>query len=174
LSAVAKAEAARIQGLAKEIALDIDELKLTQNGDKPIVKLYEGENALYHIIEDIQQTKPYEIFEFENVDEFNRLYLQEQKQLFQEQYAFLEKHNIHRTLIFAREQKTAQFDLKNQEVFTIVGVPSFFGAITVYANKVVLSAYRGKQVSVLIESEVIADMMKEFFLVATQKKRIET
>lgn len=170
LSAVAKAEAARIQALASEIAVDIDELKLAQSGDKPIVKLFEGEDALFHILEDIRKTKPKEIFEFENIDEFDRLY---QNKDFAEHYEFLEKNEIHRTLIFAQEKEYVQSGLKNQDLFTIEGIPSFFGAVTVYANKVVMTAYRGKQISVLIESEVVAEMMKEFFAVAARKKHIK-
>jgi sugar-specific transcriptional regulator TrmB len=169
LSAVAKAEAARIQALASEIAVDIDELKLAQSGDKPIVKLYEGEDALLHIMEDIQKTKPKEILEMENLDEFMRLY---QGRDFSDHYQFLEKTGIERTLLFAVKDRTPSTTSDLQQNYIIEGQPEFFGAVTVYANKVVLSAYRGQQVSVLIESEVIANMMREMFTLSLQKKTV--
>jgi sugar-specific transcriptional regulator TrmB len=52
----------------------IQELKLLQKGDKPIVKMFEGEEALKAIQEDLVTSKPEKIDEFGNRDELLKLY----------------------------------------------------------------------------------------------------
>ena len=40
---------------------------------------------------------------------------------------------------------------------------NFDGDVLVYANKVALSTFKGRQISVLIESKILADTMRAMF-----------
>ena len=63
-----------MQATLKEVEGTLNELKLMQKGEKPVVKLFEGREALKAIEDDLLATKPEMVQEFGNVDAIKQLY----------------------------------------------------------------------------------------------------
>ncbi len=142
-----------MEATLKEVESSLQDLKLMQQGDKPVVKLFEGHEALKAIQDDLLKAEPKHIDEFGNLDEIFRTYSPEEVRVF---HAKIDK---------LKPKIRAIFSSKTQPVssHSVITLPSSFvfgGDVLVYDNKVALSTFRGKQISVLIESEEIARLMK--------------
>jgi len=146
----------------KDVEGLIGDLKLLQRGEKPVVKMFEGKEGLKAIQDDILATSPDVMYEMSNIDALYSLF---PKEVFSPYRKELDKRNIkiegivqHALPVEAR---------KNFTVFQVSKTDaSFFGNITIYRNKIALTSLQGKNISVLIESEVLAQTMKELFQLA--------
>ncbi len=144
----------------KEVEHAINDLKLMQGGERPVVKMFEGHEALKAIYDDVFRSKPEQMDEFGNRDELNVLYADADLNASKEKL---------RTFI----PKMRGFYLSSQEPkntnrnASIAWLPknrfNFDGDVIVYGNKVALSTFKGKQISVLIESRPLADTMRAMF-----------
>lgn len=170
LLSVAKSKAMDLEATVKEVEANIGELRLMRRGETPVVKVFEGPEALEAIKADMVSTKPTFVYEFENLDEFRSLENIPQFSVLHDQ---LSKMNISRSLIYASSNEPDLTERENQEVRFIEGEPDFYGSVSVYDGKVVLSTYRGKQIAVLIDSEIIANTMAAFFQLALGKRRLK-
>lgn len=140
----------------------IGDLKLLQRGEKPVVKMFEGKEGLKAIQDDVLKTNPDVIFEMSNVDALHSLFSKEEFLPYQKE---LEKRNIRLEGIALYSQPLTS--RKNIRSFQLPEKDfSFFGNITIYDNKIALTSTRGKNISVLIESEILAQTMKELFRLA--------
>ncbi len=160
LAAVVEERSQEMRQTLHEIHDAVDGLKLLQRGEKPVVKLFEGHEALKAIQNDVLAARPKAIYEIGNVDEINRTYDHER-----ELRPFINR--------LKKQKPKCQSLLRSEQpdLRASHGVlvqlpkdgPAFNGDILVYANKVALSTFRGKQISVLIESQDIADTMRALF-----------
>jgi len=55
-----------LKATVSEMKAGLDELDLKARGEKPVVKLFEGDESLKALAEDIVHSKPKEIYEFED------------------------------------------------------------------------------------------------------------
>ncbi len=150
-----------LEATLREIQSSLDDLKLLQRGEKPSVKLFEGLEALKAIEDDVINSRPKEMDEFGNLDEIRRLYPPEQRLAFFEALAKIDPKS---RAIFLVTGKPPFSRLARSE--TVVLAPdqfNFFGDVLVYSNKIAFSTFRGKQISVLIESEELARTMRAMF-----------
>lgn len=149
-----------MEATLREMESMVGDLRLLQRGEKPVVKLFEGKEAMHAIQDDVLRSKPEEAWEFGNLDELARLYpLEERKEFFNEFYKLRTK----RRSFYASKQKLEDGN-DSIEIKTLPSESSnFFGDIYIYGNKVALSTLRGKQISVLIESQDLADTFRAFF-----------
>lgn len=144
----------------KELGSHIDELKLVQKDGKPVVKLFEGKEALHAIQDDVIATQPTEAIEFGNLDAIRNLYEESSpyRQSFLER---MQKIGVKRKSIYYTQGDAPQ---PNDERYARQTLPestkAFFGDVYVYGNKVALSTLRGKQISVIIESSDLADTLR--------------
>lgn len=153
-----------MQATLQEIESSLQELKLIQRGEKPIVRLFEGAEGIRAIQDDMLKTSPDVIFEMGNLDAIRSVFQHDELKPFKEE---LDRRKIRTQAIYLtpknvshipRESSTARF-LPNDEF-------SFDGDVTVYDNKVALMTFRGKVIGVLIESVELAQTMKEIFHLA--------
>lgn len=146
----------------KEVESSMQELRLLQKGEKPVVKLFEGAEALQAIQNDLLLTKPTETLEFGNYDAIDKLHPSEKRTHF---FRELDKIKSQKRSIYLtrnprmEENPTAMHGLR----ILPESFGDFFGDIYVYDNKIALSTLRGKQISVLIESADLADTFRAFF-----------
>jgi hypothetical protein len=144
----------RIRGLEstlRDVETSVEQLKLLQRGEKPVVKLFEGPEALKAIQDDILQTKPKEIHEFGNLDEIHSVYSPEDLKPFKQKLAQLKPKT--RSVYFSKNKPT---NVHEQGTIRQIEGVDFKGDVIVYGNKLALSTFSGKQISVIIESEEIA------------------
>jgi hypothetical protein len=149
-----------MEATLKEVESALHDLKLIQRGEKPVVKLFEGREALKAIQDDILTSQPKEVDEFGNLDEILRIYSREEMRDFQRQMNRFQ-HRM-RGLFLAKKE-----ELKKDEIRQIESLPAehheFGGDVLVYGDKVALSTFGGKQISVLIESSEIAKTVRAMF-----------
>lgn len=145
----------------KEVEGSLSDLKLIQKGEKPIVKLFEGPEALKAIQDDVLRSKPKEIDEFGNFDEITDIHPTEELTKFDDQ---LQRINPRVRCIYY-SKKYEPKPSKNVEVKKLSpDTMEFKGDVIRYNNKLALSTFGGKkQISVLIESEELAKTFRVFF-----------
>ncbi|MDP3985626.1 MAG: helix-turn-helix domain-containing protein [bacterium] len=142
----------------REIESSLQDLKLLQRGEKPVVRLYEGPEALKVIRDDMLENRPDSIEEFGNLDEVRRVYNYQTLRIDE-----LNKLNIPRRLIFLAKEQKLRASSPEEEIIGLPHTFDFPGDVSVYGNKIALSTFRGKQISVLIESEDLAKTMRAMF-----------
>lgn len=159
----------KTEATLRELESNLGELKLLQKGEKPVVKLFEGEAGLHAIQEDIIASKPKETVEFGNLDKFDQLKAPEDRQDF---FDAFKKLKVRRRAIYLTNIKDLPEKANPGHEIRVLGpgAKEFFGDVYVYGNKIALSTLRGKLISVLIESEDLAETFRAFFESAWNKK----
>lgn len=173
LRAVAQERARSTQALAAEIDDAVADLKLVQRGEKPVVKMFEGAEALKAIQGDMLASGEKDIDEFFNLDDLNKLYPREAINPAIEE---LGKQRVRsRNMLFSVVHATSKGQYPtNQVIHLPMDCPEFHGDVLVYGNKVALTSFRGKQISVLIESADIAQTVRALFDLLWKRLRRET
>lgn len=161
-----------MESTLKEVEHGIADLRLLQRGEKPVVKIFEGSEGIRAILDDIKTSNPPMIYEFGNVDAIKNIF--PQLEAIKPHKQELSRRRIMSKSIYSSKEEIVP--RPHSEVFYTPDGFDFTGDITVYGNKVALYTFKGKLISVLIESEELAQTFKDFFRLAltgkvtTQKK----
>lgn len=151
----------RIRGLEstlRDVETSVEQLKLLQRGEKPVVKLFEGPEALKAIQDDLLQSKPKMICEFINLDELNAIYPQKDLEAFRQKLSSSTKAEGYYVVKTKNRYQSSNPNANHK--FVDEGF-NFSGDILSYGNKVALSTFNGKQISVLVESAELAKTVQE-------------
>ncbi len=149
----------------KEIESSLHDLKLMQRGEKPVVKLFEGEEALRAIHDDIGRVMPTHLDEFGNLDEVRKHFKKEHVR--QAASPHLTSRVKRRAIYITKDhQALGPDDELNQRAVVDPLHATAKGDVIVYGNKVAMSSVSGKVMSVLIESEEIAHTMRDLISLA--------
>lgn len=146
----------------REMRTSLSDLELLQRGERPVVRVYEGREALKAIQQDALASRPEHVDEFGNFDELLNSYDGGgELPIFYDEFS---KHHPRIRLIFlARQNKPEATGYDTSLIRLPSELYNFGGDIVVYGNKVGLSTFRGKQISVLIESEALAQTFRALF-----------
>lgn len=148
-----------VETTMREITSSLDELKLKQRGEKPAVKLLEGIEGLKTYLEDVIATKPDNTCELFNSDSVFKVF---SPQTLQPLKTTLSKLNVH-----GRALHTGTMVMPPRKEVNALAITrphkDFSGDIFVYGNKVALSTLHGKIITVIIESQEIADTVQALF-----------
>lgn len=158
-----------MKATVSEMKAGLDELDLKARGEKPSVKLFEGDESMKALTEDIIESKPKELYEFEDLDAFRSL---PESKNYKDLNKKLEKMKTKTTLIYRIKEILPKKFNENEKVYAIKSLDDFHGSILTYSNKVALSVYKNKQMVVLIESQELADTIKKIFDILILKKEI--
>lgn len=159
---LAENKTSQMQTIIKEIKENIQDLKLVQSGDKPVVKMYEGIEAFAAIQDDVIKSKSEELCEFGNIDEINRVYpygYEHQKHYYDQ----LAKMKTNRKLIFISKEKKPHSIETNKTIKYLPDNIKFYGDIFFYGDKVWLSNFKDRQVTVMIQSREIRETIQSMF-----------
>jgi sugar-specific transcriptional regulator TrmB len=148
-----------MEATLKEVESSLQDLKLLQRGEKPIVKMFEGHEALKAIQDDILRTRPKQVDEFGNLDEIRALYPLESMQSFVNE---LKRMKPDIRTIYHVDSYAAKPENRGEKEIHIKDA-SFGGDLIIYGNKVAISSCKGKLLSVLIESQELAQLMRALF-----------
>jgi sugar-specific transcriptional regulator TrmB len=157
-----QARMTQMQTTLKEVEGLIGDLRLLQRGEKPVVKMFEGKEGLNAINDDILKTQPDTIYEMGNYDAMRNLFSPEDFVPYQKE---LKRKKIKTEVIAISDKPFVKDDLVKAFRYEDAQHP-FFGHVALYDNKIALSSFRGKNISVLIESEIIAQTLKTLFSLA--------
>lgn len=155
-----------MESTLKEVEAGISDLRLIQRGEKPVVKIYEGPEGIKAILDDITSSiedKKNVIMEIGNVDSIKNIF--PGMEALKPWRSELARRNIpSRGMFITKEEYTprpgANVKILPKDKF------NFTGDITIYKNKVALYTFKGKLVSVLIESEEIAETLRQLYEMA--------
>lgn len=151
---------ASIESTLEDIKDSVDELTLLQGGEKPVVKVFEGAEALHAIQEILLATKPKQIDEFANFDVLRAMYpIEERKEFFKK--LAQAKPNTRGVGVLSGD--LAAPDPNGKIIRLDSKKHNFFGDLVVFGDNVAISTLRGKQVAILIENKDVADMMRSMF-----------
>lgn len=176
LTSFMRARMEQMKSTLHEVEGSLDELRLLQRGEKPVVRLFKGEEGIKVCQQDILEARPKDYVEFDgNFDAMLEVYPTDQKAI--EFFKSLDRLKIKRRLIeYAHEAKP---NASPQEEIAVIKPgahdPRLYGAISVFGNKVGFATLRGELIYIVIESQDIADTMRAMFNHAwqnVQDKRI--
>jgi len=164
-----------MQSTLKEVESSVEELRLLQRGEKPVVKMFTGEEGIRAIQNDMLEMAPKALDEISNFDELLRLYPTEGNREF-----FQKLDNIRpkrRLIQYSNGENKIRGGFPDEHIAVIkeTGPTKFFAEMMVYGNHLVLSTLRGEIIYILIESQDLADAFREVFghmWASVQDKRI--
>jgi predicted transcriptional regulator len=149
---------AAMEATLETIRSHADELAMLEGGEKPVVKYFEGPEALAAIQSDILKTRPKTIDEYCNFDQLRKIYPTELRMDYFNALTKL-KPKVRAVGISSSEMIVSP-DPNREFISLNVKEHTFFGDITVYADKIAISTLRGKQIAILIESKDMAEMFR--------------
>lgn len=146
----------------KEVEASVDELRLLQRGEKPVVKLFTGKEGIKAIQADMLATAPKALDEFGNMDELFRLYPTEEHRQF---FTDFDKLKPKRRLVFYTDKSELRKGFPDEHIADVKELKShpLYGDVMVYGNRVALSTLRGELIYILIESQDLADTFRLMF-----------
>jgi len=161
---LAENKTTQMQAIISEIKENIQELKLVQSGDKPVVKMFEGVEAFAAIQEDVLLSETSRICEFGNIDEIDRVYPYGQEAR-KKYFGRLAQKPAERQLIFLSKEKKQRTVEPNK---TIKYLPdsynfNFTGDIFFYDDKIWLSNFKDRQLAVMIQNKELKDVVQSMF-----------
>jgi sugar-specific transcriptional regulator TrmB len=151
-----------MQSTLKEVEESVEELRLLQRGEKPVVKMFKGKEGIRALQNDVLQMAPKSLIEIANSDELFRLYPTEENIDF---FDAIDKSQPERKIIFySKEGSGIRKGFPNEHIAVVKNRPNkLFADIIVYDNRVAISTLRGEIIYIMIESQDIADAMRLLF-----------
>lgn len=161
LRAIVQTRAEHFTQLLKDLDDEIADLKLQQSGDKPTVRIYEGREALKALQDDVLQSATKEFSEFGSLDAIRAIYdAKKDIDPFQEE---LVKRQVRGRGIFQKSTAINTPGPYNQNKRLPDGTPPFYGHLMIYQQKIALSLFRGKQITIIVDSRDLSDTLQLFF-----------
>lgn len=149
----------RMQNKINDFDHAIPELKLLGGGERPVVRFYEGREAIYALFHDLAEVNPKTFDEVSNLDDvydrFDSAYIEEVRKV-------VDPAKIHtRILHRGKLRRPGRVHVEFCELLPELG--DFHGDIWIYGNRVAFVAFIGKAMAVIIESESFADTARVLF-----------
>lgn len=145
-----------------EINSSMHELKMIQRGEKPVVKMFEGEEAFNAVLEDVMKTQPKNIDEFCNFDDMRKAHTVEKLEF---QGSKLSRFKPKTRMIYTAKTGDA-IALHENITHHKLEFPedqNFHGDIVIYDEKVAITSFGQKPIVAIIESKNISDTFKALF-----------
>lgn len=162
LRSLAESRLKNMEATVREIKSITKDLTLLQKGDKPIVKIFEGQEGLKYMIENIVAKKPKHLDELTNEDTIANLFTEEDLRPLK---THLSKYNV-TTNLLSLTSTPGKLRKESQRRLITRDDIKFFGDIMIFDNTLILQTTRGKLISVIIDSKELADTMRALFTLA--------
>ncbi len=169
LLAFGERQVQQMKASLREMKSGMNELKLKERGERPVVKVYEGKASLKALQEDVIKTKPKHMYEFEDI-EVARTVILEDQELLLDTYDTLVKTKTERYLLHQSVENPPIKRSNHEHIYTFNSGKQLSGSILTYGNKIALSVYKGKQMMIMIESKELAETLVELFEIAKDNK----
>ena len=144
----------RIQGLDRMVP----EIKMMAGGEKPTVRFYEGNEALFALFNDVAKTNPSTIDEISNIDDvyeyLDTKYLLEVRKI-------IDPTKLRLRILHRGANRNPREGVQFCELLPDLG--EFHGDIWIYENRVAFVVFVGKVITVIIESKPLADTARVLF-----------
>lgn len=136
----------------------IDEMKMMAGGERPVVRFFEGREALYTLFSDLVSCNPKELLELSNVD---KVYEDLDPAMLMDARKAMDTTKIKIRLLHKGDLRNPRKGIEYCRLLPEFG--DFAGEIWIYSNRVAFVEFVGKMVTVIIESQTFADMGRVLF-----------
>ena len=162
LVAFAEAKMRNMESTLKDIKTVADDLHLLRKGEKPAVKMFEGKEGLHAMLQDIIDSGVETFDELANEDAVSSVFSDEDLKPYKAK--FDEAGIKARFMSRAKQQEP----IRKKAVRQYINRKDidFNGDILIWDSKVAFLTFRGKMISVLIESKDIADTVRSLYQLA--------
>ncbi len=151
----------KLRGKLEVLEEQLPELKMMMGGDRPAVRFYEGRDALLALFQDVVSVNPVRVDELSNMDDVYQ-YLNTEDLL--EVRRTLNVDKIQLRILY---RGTLQNPRKNVIFCELLKeIDTFHGDIWIYENRVAFVQFVGKVLTVIIESESLADTARALYQAA--------
>jgi len=127
-------------------------------GERPIVRFFEGREALYALFTDLVSTHPQELLELANID---TVYDGLDQNVLLDARKALDESRVKIKMLHRGEIRNPRKGAEYCRLLPEFG--DFNGEIWIYENRVAFVEFVGKMVMVIIESRTFADMGRVLF-----------
>lgn len=157
----AKRRATEVAEQIASLERSLPELALRMGGERPVVKVYEGEEGIRTVLDEMQHSNIRESFEITDLDAMYAILKPEDLLPMRSK---LKKTGIHINGLYAG---AASPKIADSERYALPKESQNFKSnVTIYGNKIALVTFEGKMHSVIIESEALAQTMIILFKLA--------
>jgi sugar-specific transcriptional regulator TrmB len=161
LAACAKRRDAEMHEKVRELEEVLPELELRAGGEKPLVRLFEGKQGIFAIIEDMRATKAKQSVEMTDLDAMYKVLNTEDLRAMRDE---LKKFGTEVRGLYSG--KASPKTVEGRRVFLPVEFGGFKANIGIYGDRVALVTFEGKMHSVIIESAALTKAMRTLFKLA--------
>lgn len=167
LLAYAKRREMRIKEQVKDLERSIPELELQIGGERPVVRMFEGKEGVYAIMQDTLKAKPDHINEITDLKAMSTVITEEDRKPLREAVIALKTHveGLY-TIVPPSPSRPESVRMLLPE-----DCRDFKSHIQVFDNKVSFVTFEGKMFSVIIEHPAIADAMNILFKLAKERMK---
>ncbi len=153
-----KSRAAVLEERIDLFSRSITEMKMLAGGERPVVRFFEGREAVYALFSDLVSTHPQELLELSNVDV---VYESMDQSILLDARKTLDDSRVKIKLLHRGDPRNPR---KNAEYCRLLPeFGEFKGEIWIYEDRVAFVEFVGKMVTVIIESKTFADMARVLF-----------
>jgi sugar-specific transcriptional regulator TrmB len=146
----------------------MDELKMIAGGERPAVRFYEGDEALYALFNDMASVGPAEFLEVSNVDE---VYKHLDVKYLHTVRKALDPSRVNLRMLHIGDLRKPRPNTTYHRFTDDVG--KFHGDLWIYHDRVAFTQFVGKTLVVIIESVAFAELARVLFK-AAEKSSIPT
>jgi|JI8StandDraft_1071087.scaffolds.fasta_scaffold00040_27 sugar-specific transcriptional regulator TrmB len=161
LLAFAKRRAQQVEDHIGDLEKAIPQLELRVGGEKPVVRLYEGKEAVRAHLEDVQKQRVKHIDEMSDLEALTDSFSEEDLET-------LRKHVVKHGTTMRRLYTVPATGAKANGRYLPKSMNGFKANIAVYGNNISFTTFANKAFNVIIEDKHIAEAMKHLFELADE------
>jgi sugar-specific transcriptional regulator TrmB len=151
----------QMQTSLAEFKSSLNELRLLQGGEKPVVKFFEGIEGIRATIDELLTGKTDVGYEIANRDEILASIPESVLKHFR---AELDRRKIHLKGIYLSKPFTPR-KLSNVKIVSTKDY-SFHGGVIAFGNKLVMTSFKGKVIGIVVDSKELANTFAQIFKMA--------
>lgn len=161
LLAYARRRDAEVHERVKDLERMLPELELRSGGEKPVVRVFEGKEGIFAIIEDMRATKAKQSVEMTDIEAMYKVLKPEDLETMRVE---LKKAGTKVRGIYYGEKRPKI--VPADRVYLPKEFSDFRSNIGIYGDKLALVTFEGKMYSIIIESKALSKALRTLFELA--------
>lgn len=145
-----------------DIERSVEGIRLLSGGSRPIMKVYEGEEALHAYFSHVANVKPREWFEISNLDDVSKYIDEKTLNAARKALAHIPVHRFQ--LLYKGKNPLVNKHIQSKYLPSFLG--DFHGNVSIYDQYIALVTYVGKITCIIIESAELAETLRFVFSLA--------
>lgn len=158
-----KEQIGRMNDKLETLRRSMDEMRMLSGGERPTVRFYEGDEALYSLFDDMASVGFTEFLEVSNID---AVYKHLDVKYLHQVRKILDPNRVKIRLLHKGELQSPRPNTEYCRLPDELG--DFHGDLWIYENRLAFTQFVGKVVVIIIESKAFADLARVMFKAGEQ------